>query len=467
MAYGNALQRWIYKNSPVSLQTIIVSIYGLKERKKRYGAYFNKYLQYLKEAQWYSEERLSKIQNHKLKELIEYSYEYVPYYRELFDKHKIKPQDIRSSKDLVRIPILEKETVKNNLNKFISKQYSVKDALVSHTSGTSGTPLTVYATKDFFEREYAFRWSHFSWGNIKQGERFATFGGHPVVPIDYNKPPFWRYNSAEKQLIFSSQHISQKTLKLYIKALNTFKPAMIHSYPSAIYLIARYLVENKLSCVIPKAIYTCSETLLKYQRNIIEKAFKCKVFKWYGSTECVAHVTECEKGKMHIQPLHSVMEVINRDGEAAEEGEEGVIIGTNLDNWIMPLIRYNIGDTCIPTKKKCDCGREYPLVTDILGRIEDYIITPEGRYVGRLDHIFKADIRVKEAQLIQEEKELIRIKIVRDNGFSKQDQNCITEGLSQRLGHSMRYNFEFVDHIPRVQNNKFKFVINKCNKKCE
>jgi len=419
------------------------------------------YFKFLQESQWYDEEKLRELQDEKLRKLIKYSYESVPYYRELFDKIKLKPSDIRTVEDLPKIPILEKDIVRKRWKDLLSKAYPRSKSIIYHTSGTTGKPITVYVSRNCYEREYAFRWMHYSWGGIKRGERFATFAGHPVVPISQTKPPFWRHNWAENQLIFSSQHISRDTLPHYIGALRKFQPAMIHGYPSSIYLIAHYLVENDISDIRPKAVFTASETLLDFQRKIIEEAFGCKVFNWYGNTEMVAHATECEMGKMHIHLLHSVMEITDEEGNPVSENKEGIIIGTGLDNWAMPLIRYKVGDIAVPTSSKCSCGRGYPLVEKIVGRIEDYVITPEGRYVGRLDHVFKHDLHVIEAQLIQEKIDLLRIRIVKDKGYSDKDNKEIIKGLQERLGYSMKFEFEFVTEIPREANGKFKFVISK------
>ena len=197
-------------------------------------------------------------------------------------------------------------------------------------------------------------------------------------------------------MIFSSQHISRDTPPYYIEALRRFQPAMIHGYPSSIYLIAHYLVENNISDIRPKAVFTASETLLDFQRKIIEEAFGCKVFSWYGNTEMVAHATECELGGMHVQLLHSVMEITDEKGNPVGEGVEGIMIGTGLDNWAMPLIRYKVGDVAVPALRRCSCGRGYPLVEKIVGRVEDYVVTPEGRYVGRLDHVLSLLQRYQE-----------------------------------------------------------------------
>lgn len=464
MAYGTKLTRWIYEHSPILLQDFATTCYGWREKQKRYGHYFRKYFNLLQECQWYEEQKLRDVQNEKLRKLVEYSYENVPYYRSLFDKEGLKPCQIETVDDLPKIPTLDKDTVRKRWKELLSRNYPLNKAVIYRTSGTTGKPLKMYVSRNCFEREYAYRWMHYSWGGMQLGERFATVAGHPVVPIDQKKPPYWRYNKAENQLIFSSQHMSQDALPYYADALRRFQPSIIYGYPSSIYLIARYLAQKGLSDVFPKAVFTVSETLMDFQRMVIEKVFGCKVFNWYGMTEMVAHATECEQGAMHIQPMYGIMEIVSEMGDKVQEGIEGHIIGTGFDNWVMPLIRYNSGDVAVPISKKCSCGRGYPLIENVLGRTDDYVITPEGRYVGRLGHIFQQELHVVESQLIQEELNILRVQVVKDKGYSDEDTRKIIQGLQERLGNVMRYELEYVDHIPRGRNGKFRFVISKVAK---
>lgn len=461
MHYNDIKFQKIYKAFPITFQNFLVSFYGLIQRRKRYGKYFKEYFSFLTESQYYDTDKLMYYQNKKLTEIIKWAYETVPFYQELFKKHKLKPSDIKSINDIWKIPILEKETLRKNWTLFISQKYPKHRSIITHTSGTTGKPITILISNNCFQREYAFRWLHYSWGGIFRGYKFATFAGHLVVPISQKKPPFWRYNYFENQLIFSSYHISNETLPYYIDALLNFQPKMIHGYPSSIYIIATYLLKHKIFDIRPKAIFCASETLLTHQRRVIEKAFGCKVFNWYGNTEMVSHIVECEYGNLHIQPFHSFTEILDSNGYPIKSNIEGFIVGTNFDNFAMPLIRYKVGDIAIMSKDtyRCSCGRSFPIINDLVGRVEDYVITPEGKFVGRLDHIFKSDVNVIEAQIIQEDIYTLKIKIVKDKSFTKDDEKVILNNLKQRIGENMKVVFEYVEQIPREPNGKFKFVV--------
>jgi len=235
-----------------------------------------------------------------------------------------------------------------------------------HTSGTTGKALHLWISKECWEREYAFRQLHRSWGGIDIGDRIATIAGHPVVPMDRTSPPFWRENWAENQLIFSSQHITPENLKYYAEKLNQFQPELLHGYPSSLYLIALYLNSEGIYTIKPKVVFTHSESLLYYQRELLENVFSCKVYNWYGNTEMVANIVECEAGNLHVKLEHSIIEIIRSDGQPARPGEIGELICTGFGNYATPLIRYRVGDTVIPSDSVCPCGRSGPLIEKII-----------------------------------------------------------------------------------------------------
>lgn len=187
------------------------------------------------------------------------------------------------------------------------------------------------------------------------------------------------------------------------------------------------------------------------------------MFNWYGNSECVAHTTECEHGGQHNQLLHSVLEVVDDDGNPAADGQSGSVVGTGLENWAMPLIRYQIGDVAVSSSRKCRCGRGYPLVESITGRIEDYILTPEMRHVPAvsLTSIFFDSPAVREAQLIQDSLDLLRVQIVAAGSCSAADLRNVERHLRMRLGRAMRFQIEVIAAIPPASSGKRKFFVSR------
>lgn len=229
---------------------------------------------------------------------------------------------------------------------------------------------------------------------------------------------------------------------------------------TSICLLASFIKENNIN-IRPACIITASETLLDYQMALIEEAFDCKVLAWYRSTEMVGNIVECEQGSLHIKHEHGYIEFLDEESNPVDFGKEGRMICTGFGNYAMPLIRYDIGDVAIPINGSCFCGRGGMLVEKVVGRVEDYIITPDGRYVGRLDHIFKEVSNVSEAQIIQKELNKITLNIVPRKAYTKRDEKSILREARIRLGNQIGIEIKLVQEIHRLPNGKFPFVISK------
>jgi len=165
---------------------------------------------------------------------------------------------------------------------------------------------------------------------------------------------------------------------------------------------------------------------------------------------------------LHLKAEHSYIEILNNSNQPSKTGETGRIVSTNYNNYAFPLIRYEIGDTVTISKNQVSkCGRSGLLIDSIEGRVEDYILTPDGRFVGRLDHLFKDAVNVTEAQIFQAKLEEVVLRIVRGSGYSKEDEMFILKEARMRFGNSIKILFEYVDQIPRTSSGKFRFVISE------
>lgn len=458
LTYSNEVLREIYFHSPNIVKNLLATIYGFIQRKERYGTFFKQYLKFLKEAQWWDNSKLIEFRDRETLNFIKYAIKFTEFYNNY--------EDITDVLEIKRLPIIDKQVLRNQYGKIIPKNLEKFKIRISHTSGTTGSALIFPLTVECFQREYAFRALHYSWSGVDltQKPKIATFSGHPVAHPDDNKPPFWVYDYSNNWLLFSSYHLNAENLKVYVKKLVEFQPELIHGYPSSLYLVS--LAFRKFGKRIKnlKGIYTASETLLDYQREIIEDAFQVKVFNWYGNSEMCANIVECEMGELHLKLEHSFVEILKDNNEEAKPGEEGRLVCTGFGNYAFPLIRYDIKDIVkLSPNQISKCGRGGILIEKIIGRIEDYVITPDGRYVGRLDHIFKDTVNVKEAQIIQMDKDEIIIKIVPLDSFSLKDETTIIKEARLRLGNNVRIKIEYVEKIERDKNGKFRFVINKLN----
>ena len=462
MPYGNTFTRFIYHHSPASVRDFMTTLYSSKRGKVKFGPKYYEYYSDLDRTQWYDEDQLKSLQEEKLRKLINHAFTYVPGYRRWYQELNLTVNDICTIVDLKRLPVLEKSKVQENLDDFRSEHYHNPKLIERfQSSGTTGKAIDVFVSKDCLQLEKAFTWLHRSWGNIKLGDKSATFVGFPVVPVRIKRPPYWVYDQSENRLIFSLQHMSKTTLPDYAQKLTEFKPEFITGYPTAIYLMSLFLMDNRQYPVHPRAVFTASETLLPHQRQVIESAFGCQIFDWYGAVELIANIVQCESRNYHIKAEYGVVEILNADGSPTPAGQVGELYCTGLNNLAMPFIRYRVGDTAIPKEGKCSCGRGGCLVECITGRTEDIIITPDGHYISRLDFVFKGLFNVEEAQLIQEDRHHLRVRVVQQPRYSEQDTSKILSNLRERVGDEILIDIERVDQIPRTCNGKFRYVISK------
>ena len=190
-------------------------------------------------------------------------------------------------------------------------------------------------------------------------------------------------------------------------------------------------------------ITTSAETVLPEWREIIEKVFKIKIYDQYGAAEMCVFVAQCPEGSYHIHTDYGILEFIREDGTTAKFGEEAELVCTSLINPVMPLIRYKIGDRGIASDKSCKCGLPFPVIEKLLGRIDDFIVTPDGRKIGRLSPVVK-NFPLKEVQYIQNDRQSVDILIVKDKGYEINTEKKLIEELRKRLGNVIKINIKYV-----------------------
>jgi phenylacetate-CoA ligase len=454
----SGLQRQLYEAAPAAVQNLLVSAYGLARRRKRFGG---DYLQLLEEgrAAWRLDvpER-ERRQLTTLRRVLRRAGGSVPFYRELFERTGFDPEQLASLDDLARLPVLTKATVREQGARLHARPDHT--FWVNETSGSTGTPLTVHLSAEAYRLTMALLTLHEEECGIEPSDRRATFAGRMVQPVTDDRPPFWRFNLAERQMLCSAYHMADRHLPLYIEALERFRPAEIIGYPSAIATLAAFCLRSGHRPDLPlRAVITNSETLLEWQRATIEEALGAPVRDYYGTAEAVVFAGTCREGRYHPHPAMGIVEVLDDAGAPAAPGTPGRLVCTTLCNTAMPLVRYEIGDMVVPARGPCACGRTGTSWSAVLGRIDDVVTTPEGRSVGRLDHVFKGVTAIREAQIAHTAPEAIVIRVVPDAGYSPDIPATILRNARERLGDGMRIEVEAVEEIPRGSRGKFRGVV--------
>jgi phenylacetate-CoA ligase len=268
-----------------------------------------------------------------------------------------------------------------------------------------------------------------------------------------------------KQLYLSSYHLSPQNIQAYVETIKRHQLVYLLGYASSLHTLAQFILEQNLSTYRLKAVISNAEPLYPHQKNVISQAFQCPVYDTYGLSENVCAASECLNGQMHLWLEVGCTEVFDDlEDVPIPEGQTGRLICTGLLNLSMPLIRYEVGDRgCLSTETDCVCGRQMPILGVIEGRSDDVIITRDGRRIGRLDPVFKVDLPVREAQVVQTDLDQITVRYVPAPGCTENDLKTLVERMQERLG-EMAISLEQVEQIPRTSNGKFKAVISKVNK---
>ena len=443
-----------YTVQPIFVQNCLVSLRGFARKKLRYNKKMFGILEEIKSLE-YDQKLAAQYQNRVLFETLKNASSNIEFYQGKADTliYEIDSETCLTEK----FQLINKQHLLTSPLSFCDKGY--KGASVSgSTSGTTGTPLSIPQSLDSVIREQAFVSRMLKWAGYQKGDKRAWIRGDLIVPINQNKPPYWRYSWFENMIMLSSFHMTREALPLYIQAMVDYGVDIIQAYPSSIATLAKYLEsQNEYYSGKIKSVITSSESLTPEDRQVIEERFRCKVFDWYGQFERVAAIANCEHGRNHVLTDYSYVEFLDA-GNGQHE-----IVGTNFNNLYYPLIRYKTGDHVILSKEtECPCGRVYPIVERIEGRIGDYLVGENGQKVHILNHIPKGVKGLLASQFVQDRAACIQAVVVIDpEVFDNAQKQQLITNIKDRLGQSMSVEVKAVDSIPRTKNGKVRQAI--CN----
>lgn len=446
---------------PAPLQSVVAGVRGRQLRSWRYGPETDRLVEEALERERWSADRWRAWRDERLAFVLNRAATRVPYYREQWAERR-RRGDAASWELLENWPVLEKETLRGAPGSFVADDRSTGAMFHEHTSGTTGKPLDLWFSRESVRGWYALveaRWR--GWYGVSRHDPWAIFGGQLVTRVDRRRPPFWVWNGALNQLYCSSYHLAPDLMRHYLAALRRYRVRYIWGYSSALYSLARGMLAAGTTDLSLRVVATNAEPLYSYQREAMERAFGCPVYETYGMSETVAAASQCAAGSLHLWPEASVVEVLER-GEGVAPGEAGDLVCTGLLNADMPLIRYRVGDRGAlagPGAAACACGRTLPVLASIEGRSDDVLMTADGRRVGRLDPVFKGNLPVREAQIVQEDIGRLRLRYVPAPDFTDEHAREIIARIRARMG-DVKVELEPVAAIPRSANGKFRAVIN-------
>lgn len=448
----------LYHRLPPLARFVSASLHGYSLRSWRYGPDAAQRVAAAIERERWRPEQWKAWQEERLAYVLHRAATRVPFYREQWEERR-RRGDSASWERLENWPILEKETVRAAAAAFVADDRSPRRMARLHTSGTTGKPLDLWATRDTERAWWALfdaRWQH--WYGIARGDRGAVIGGKPVAPVAQRRPPFWVWDGARSLLYLSTYHLAPDLTPYYLDALRRYRIRYLRGYTSSLYTLAQEALRLGRRDLPMVVAVTYAEPLLPHQRQTIAEAFQCPVRETYGMVEMTAAASECEAGRLHLWPEAGWIEVLS-GGQRAAPGVAGDLVCTGLLNADMPLIRYRVGDSVVlpESDTACSCGRTLPLLESVQGRLDDVVYTADGRRLGCLD-VVHAGMAVREAQVVQEAPERLRVRYVPAPEFTTQTGRAIIDELRSQMG-DVEVILEEVDEVPRGANGKFRMIV--------
>jgi len=332
-------------------------------------------LDFLLKSQYWGLEQIREYQLERLKKLLDHAWCNVPYYRDLFRKEGLVPADIRTLEDLAKLPVLSKRNLQKSLKELVDERVDVSGLAVNSTGGSTGMPLNFYQDDEYVLWSDAARlraWRYMVGGTEADLEA-VLWGAIRDVGKGLTLKQVLRGVLRERSLMLNTFDLDEAMLKQYLGYYNLFAPPILRGYASSLYYLARYLESHRIEVKKPRAVISSTEVLHPRMREAIERVFGCRVFDSYGCREISQIATEC--------PEHAGLHVVFENQYLELDGNEIVI--TNLNNYLMPFIRYKVGDLASALDlSPCACGRFSPRLVSLVGRDNDNVELPGGKVIN-------------------------------------------------------------------------------------
>jgi phenylacetate-CoA ligase len=452
----------LYADLPVPAQHAAVTAFGARWYWLRFGPGYRSMVRGYADRERFHEGQWREWQARALRTLLSAAAERVPHYRDTWDA------DARAGArrgELSAVPLLTKEPLRAEPERFVDPGRGPAPParpLVFPTSGSSGTPVRTIWTAAELRASMAVREVRSArWAGVSFRDPRATFSGRIVVPDPDSDGPFHRWNAIERQAYFSTFHLRAGNARAYAAAFERHGLVWGTGYAQSFARLGRYLLDEGGPRPELRSVVATSEKLSDADRHTIEEAFSCVVREEYSSIENAVLATECEHGSLHVSPDVGIVEILRPDGSPAGPGEVGEVVATGFLRRLQPLVRYRIGDLAAWSDEPCRCGRALPVLAEIVGRVEDVLIGPDGRRVTRFHGVFYEIPGLIEAQVVQRSTRRFTVRVVVTDRFDEAGAAVIIGRMVDRLGSAAEVDVTPVESIPRTAAGKFRAVVSE------
>ena len=428
-------------------------------------SYQNRYYKEFKRIEYLPQDEIEKIGKKSLYRVISYAIENIPYYQDL----GLSVSDFHEEtifEDIRRLPIMTKQIIREAGERLHTNEKIHDWEYTNMSGGTTGEPVKMFQTGKFFDYDQAAKILFDEWGGRKPGDpEIRLWGSERDIIAGKADWANKIYRWCRNEEFLNTFRMDDKQIEEFIQSINKKKPKLILAYVQSAREVAWYAIHNGIKITPPGAVMTSAGTLDDDTYKILKKAFGCDIFNRYGSRECGDMACSCKKNEgLHININNCYIEILRDDGTPCEENEIGNVTVTTLNNYAMPLIRYNIGDRASYTNRKCSCGRNWPMLNAVNGRIVDVFKLSDGNRIDGeyFTHLFYELNDVKQFQVRQDKIDHILVKLVMfDNEERNADETkkVIESGIYKAMGSDINIDFEFVDNIPILASGKRAYTI--------
>lgn len=414
---------------------------------------------HLKKSQLWSRDQWRDYHIRKRKELVLRAFRESAFYAKWYGDAGFQAGDAEQDGYFERLPVLTKEHVRNHFSNICNQRLG-KFLGRSSTGGSTGVPAAFGYDRRFpFE---AFAWRMMTWWGVHPWDNGAYVWRNPRTSWQariINQLLWW----PTRKIRFDASSMSQESMDDFIGKINHVKPRLLQGYVGAVDELARYVLANGRRVHAPVAVWLTSAPLVSIQRNQIELAFKAPAYDQYGCCEVPNIAAQCgERNGLHVNAEWVSLEFVDERDQPVPGGVWGRTLVTKYDDFVFPLIRYEVGDVGRYLPVSCSCGRTLPLIDGVKGRTTDLVRLPSGRVISGeyLTTIFDAHPDfVRGFRVVQQKDASLRIEYL---GTAEREMTPVISALQRTLDekvcHEVPVRFVRVDEIPHDRG-KLRFVV--------
>ena len=357
---------------------------------------------------------LEAFQLRRLRALVRHAYDHVPFYRRRFEAARFEPEQVRSLADLERIPIVDKEDLREAGTDCIADDVDRSRLIARPTSGTTGLPFDVWRTRGEVKllTAIALRRLHMHGIHVRD-HRVVVKSPEPGMTGGPEPNPIHARLGFNPRVGVDATHSRDRI----VARLRELRPDVISGWSQALADTASILRDEDREVLRPRLICPGGETLSVRARALIAEGFRAPILDRYAADEIMQMADECRAGgTFHLIESTGLFEVVtDARGTRALPGESGELLLTGLFSWSMPFIRYRIGDRVTAGELGCPCGAAVPTLLRIEGRTMDLFELPDGRRIHPylLDVPLLAEVPwLQKYQFVQQSRDRVALRLM-------------------------------------------------------